>query len=530
MTILIPVLGDQLSPSLASLRGVDRADAVLLMVEVVAEATYVRHHKVKIALLFSAMRHFADERRADGWTVDYVRLDDAGNTGSFDGEVARAVARHGATEIRVVESGEWRVDAMIAGWNKALGMPVEVVPDDRFLCSRADFGDWAGGRKRLVMEDFYRLMRKQTGLLMQFGKPEGNRWNFDAENRKRPPRGLNYPGPAAFAPDSVTQEVLALVAARFGEHFGDLEPFTLGVTRAQALAALDHFIVTGLPAFGDYQDAIVEGQDIMYHAWLSPYLNCGLLLPLEVAQAAADAYARGAAPLNAAEGFIRQIIGWREYIRGIYFHFGPDYASSNALGATRPLPSFYWTGETDMRCLAQAVDVTRRLGYAHHIQRLMVLGLFSLLAGIRPAEIEAWFLVVYADAYDWVELPNVHGMSQFADGGILGSKPYAASGAYIDRMSDHCGRCRYDVKLKIGPDACPFNALYWDFIARHADLLRGNMRMIRSVTSWSAMEPGKQAATRASAAAFLATLDGGAPGWATAEAVAEAVAEVGTDG
>jgi len=520
MTTLIPVLGDQLSPSLASLRGVDPGDAVLLMVEVAAEANYVRHHKKKIALIFTAMRHFAQERRAEGWRVDYVKLDDPGNTNSFTGEVGRAAKRHNATGIRIVEAGEWRVDDMIASWAQLLQLPVAVLPDDRFICSRADFNDWAAARKRLVMEDFYRLMRKQTGLLMTVGQPEGNRWNYDTENRKRPPRGLNYPPVERFEPDDITREVMTLVAARFGDHFGDLEPFDFAVTRTQALSALAYFIETALANFGDYQDAIVEGQDIMYHAWISPYLNCGLLLPLEVAQAAAHAYALGRAPLNAVEGFIRQIIGWREYVRGIYFHFGPDYAKSNALGATRPLPSFYWTGDTDLRCVAVAVDATKRLAYAHHIQRLMVLGLFALLIGVTPREIEAWYLVVYADAYEWVELPNVHGMSQFADGGVLGSKPYAASGAYIDRMSDHCGRCRYDVKAKTGPDACPFNALYWDFIARHADLLRGNNRMVRTVSTWDGMAPGKQAATRASAAAFLATLDQGAPGWAVAEGVA----------
>ena len=521
MTTLVPVLGDQLTPTLASLRGVDKATAVLLLAEVTAETGYVRHHPKKIALIFASMRHFADERRAEGWTVDYVRLDDAGNTQSLTGEVARAATRHAATAVRVVEAGEWRVQAMLEGWAALLGLPVTIVPDDRFVCSRADFNDWAGSRKRLVMEDFYRLMRKHTGLLMNFGQPEGGRWNFDSENRKTPPRGLNYPYPLRFEPDAVTRDVLTLVQARFGDHFGDLLPFGLATTRADALAALDHFIVSGLPGFGDYQDAIVESADYLYHAHVSPYLNCGLLTAREVADAAVAAYAAGRAPLNAVEGFVRQIIGWREYVRGIYFHFGPDYARSNALGAHRPLPSFYWTGDTDLRCIAFAVDVTRREAYAHHIQRLMVLGLFALLVGVEPKQVEDWFLVVYADAYEWVELPNVHGMSQFADGGILGSKPYAASGAYIDRMSDHCGRCRYDVKLKTGPDACPFNALYWDFIARHADALRGNNRMVRTVSAWEAMVPAKQLKTRASAAAFLATLDGGAPGWAVAEPATE---------
>ncbi|QYE36056.1 cryptochrome/photolyase family protein [Polymorphobacter sp. PAMC 29334] len=516
MTTLIPVLGDQLSHGLVSVRD-GPAEAVVLMVEVADEAAYVRHHKKKIALILSAMRHFADELRAAGWTVDYVKLDDDGNTGSFTGEVGRAIERHHATSIRIVESGEWRVAAMIDGWAARFGVPVEVLPDDRFLCSRADFAEWAAARKRLIMEDFYREMRKRTGLLMAFGKPIGTRWNFDADNRKVPPRGLNYPAPPEFEPDAITREVLDLVGRRFGDHFGDLDPFGFAVTRAQALVALDHFITVALPRFGDYQDAIVEGQAFLYHAILSPYLNCGLLTAHEVAHAAADAFARGDAPLNAVEGFVRQVIGWREYVRGIYWHAGPEYKDSNALGATRDLPEFYWTGDTDLRCIAQSVAQVRAHAYNHHIQRLMVLGNFAMLIGVEPAQIEDWFLVVYADAYEWVELPNVHGMSQFADGGLLGSKPYAGGGAYIDRMSDHCGRCRYDVKQKTGPDACPFNALYWDFLARHRELLKGNSRLWRMYDGWDRLGPERQAATRASAAAFMATLPPAARGWAVAE-------------
>jgi deoxyribodipyrimidine photolyase-related protein len=516
MTVLIPVLGDQLSHGLASLAD-GPVGAVVLMVEVADEATYVRHHKKKIALVLSAMRHFADELRAAGWTVDYVRLDDDGNTGSFTGEVARTVERHRADRIRIVEPGEWRVAAMIDGWAERFGVPVDVVPDNRFLCSRTDFAEWAGARKRLIMEDFYREMRKRTGLLMAFGKPVGARWNLDADNRKVPPRGLNYPAPPVFAPDAITRDVLALVARRFGDHFGDLEPFGFAVTRADALTALDHFITVALPRFGDYQDAIVEGQAFLYHAILSPYLNSGLLTAREVVDAAAAAFDRGDAPLNAVEGFVRQIIGWREYVRGIYWHAGPTYKDSNALGATRDLPEFYWTGDTDLRCIAQSVEQVRTHAYNHHIQRLMILGNFAMLIGVEPAQIEDWFLVVYADAYEWVELPNVHGMSQFADGGLLGSKPYAGGGAYIDRMSDHCGRCRYDVKQKTGPDACPFNALYWDFLARHRELLKGNSRLWRMYDGWDRLGPERQVATRASAAAFMATLPGAARGWAVAE-------------
>ncbi|SFS11764.1 cryptochrome/photolyase family protein [Sphingomonas jatrophae] len=514
MTLLIPVLGDQLSMSLASLRDVDRGDAVVLMMEVWDEATYVRHHKKKIALIFSAMRHFAEALRNDGWRVDYVALDDAGNTQSFTGEVRRAVERHRAAAIRVVEAGEYRVRQQQDAWQAEAGVPVDVLDDDRFLCPLADFYAWAQGRRELRMEFFYREMRQRTGLLMTAnGKPVGGQWNYDKDNRDTPPRGLNYPAPSRFAPDAITREVLALVAARFGSHFGDLEPFGLPVTRAQAAEALQHFIATALPDFGRYQDAMIAGQDYLYHSSLSLCLNLGLLEPLEVCQAAVAAFDAGAAPLNSVEGFVRQIIGWREYIRGMYWWDMPEFAGRNALEANRPLPDFYWTGETDMRCMAESVGQTKREAYAHHIQRLMVLGNFALLAGIDPKAISDWFLVVYFDAYEWVELPNVIGMSQFADGGVIASKPYVSSGAYIDRMSDYCGRCRYDVKRKTGEGACPYNALYWDFLARHERRFRGNPRMRNMYATWDRFGPERQADYRDSARTFLGGLVPAGGGW-----------------
>lgn len=515
VTILIPVLGDQLSHGLASLRDVDQAEAIVLMMEVAEETVYVRHHQRKIAFIFSAMRHFADELRAAGWRVDYVTLDDAGKSGSFTSEVARAIGRHGVTEIRIVEPGEWRVHRAITGWHKALGIPVRVLADDRFLCSVLDFQTWTQARTDLTMEFFYREMRRKTGLLMTSeGKPEGGQWNLDRDNRAPSKRGVNYPEPMHFAPDAITRDVMTLVAERFGDHFGRLEKFALPVTATQAQRALGHFVRTALPDFGTYQDAMVTGQDWLFHSWLSPAINIGLLTPLEVATAAADAYAAGLVPLNSAEGFIRQIIGWREYVRGHYLLEMPEVAEANALEATRPLPEFYWTGRTDMLCMAEAIRNTRDHGYAHHIQRLMVLGNFAMLAGVRPQDVADWFLVVYVDAFEWVELPYVIGMSQHADAGRLATKPYAGGGAYINRMSDHCARCRYNVKLKTGPDACPFNALYWDFLARHARRFRRNRRMVQMYASWDRMAPAAQEAYRASAAAFLDTLEPAATGWA----------------
>jgi deoxyribodipyrimidine photolyase-related protein len=502
---LILVLGDQLTPSLSSLRAGDPAQDRVLMVEAQKEATYVRHHKKKIAFLFSAMRHFAEELRAAGWHADYVQLDDAANQGSFAAQLAHSVEALKPTQVIATEPGEWRVRQAL------IDAGVTLLPDDRFICSISEFASWAEGRKQLRMEFFYREMRRKTGLLMARDnkgddQPEGGKWNFDAENRKPAEASLFMPRPKLFAPDATTQDVLTLVAAWFDNHFGDLLPFSLAVTRADAEAALAHFVAEALPNFGDYQDAMLVGEPFLYHSVIAQYLNCGLLDPLAVCRAVEAAYRAGHVPLNAAEGFIRQIIGWREYVRGIYWLKMPEYAASNFFGHTRPLPSFYWTAETDMSCIRAAVTQTREHAYAHHIQRLMVTGNFAMLAGIDPHELHEWYLSVYADAYEWVELPNTIGMSQFADGGLLASKPYAASGAYINRMSNYCGSCRYDVKQRTGPDACPFNALYWNFIARNRELVKGNPRMAQMVRTWDKFSADEQARITVSAAQTLAAL------------------------
>ena len=512
--LLIPVLGDQLSHGLASLSGSDRNDSVVLMMEVRGEATHVKHHKAKIALIFSAMRHFAAELAATGWTVDYVALDDPDNSGSFAGELARAVKRHQPRAIRLVEPSEWRVREDVLQWAALLSLPIEVLADERFLCTHSEFATWAENRREWRMEFFYREMRRKTGLLMEGNHPEGGKWNFDAENRSGPPQGLTGPAMPQFQHDSITLEVLDLVQREFADHFGDLVKFNWPVNAAQAEAAAETFLTDRLPTFGQWQDAMVAGQDFLFHAVLSPAINLGLLDPLDLCRRAEAEYRRGNAPLAAVEGFIRQIIGWREYIRGVYWQTMPDLAGANALGATRPLPDFYWTGETEMACLADCVRTTRDNAYAHHIQRLMVLGNFALLTGIDPAQVADWFLVVYADAFEWVELPNVAGMALFADGGRLASKPYAASGAYISRMSNYCAGCRYDVKKKTGPDACPFNALYWHFLDRNVDKLGGNHRLANPYATWRRMDGDKRGEYLASADAFLETLVPAKPGWA----------------
>jgi len=508
MTTLTLVLGDQLSRSLSALRDIDRDRDVVLMVEVHDETTYVRHHKQKIALVLAAMRHFAEALRAEGIRVDYVYLDDEGNTGSFTGELGRALSRHAADRIVVTKPGEWRVWEMMQHWERRFGVPVEIREDDRFLCPQAEFEAWAEGRKGLRMEFFYRFMRRKTGWLMDGDKPAGGRWNYDAENRNALPPNLTAPARRRFAPDAITRDVIALVEQRFAGHFGDVTPFGWAVTREEALEALRHFIEVGLPQFGAYQDAMKSGEAFLFHSLLSPYLNIGLLEPSEVCEAALDAYRLGAAPLPAVEGFVRQIAGWREYVRGLYWMQMPAYAQTNFFGANRPLPEFYWTAETSMKCLRETIEATRRHAYAHHIQRLMLTGNFALLAGIAPPQVEAWYLCVYADAFEWVELPNTHGMALHADGGLLGSKPYAASGAYIDRMSDYCGGCAYDPKVKLGPGACPFNVLYWYFLIINETRLKPNPRMALPYRTLARMTAERRDAIVRQAEAFLAQLEG----------------------
>ncbi|MDB5593673.1 MAG: cryptochrome/photolyase family protein [Hyphomicrobiales bacterium] len=506
MTTLRLVLGDQLTRDLASLSDLDPAGDVVLLVEVAEETTYVGHHKQKIALILSAMRHFSAELSDEGIRVDYVRLDDPENSGSFTGELARAITRHHPDRIVVTEPGEWRVWEMMRAWGERFALPVEIREDDRFFCSRGRFARWAQDRKSYRMEFFYREMRRETGLLMDGDEPEGGLWNFDKDNRKSLPASLRPPKRDRLAPDAITQDVIDLVASRFARHFGDLDTFGWAVTRRDALEALDHFVAACLPLYGDYQDAMQTGEPFLFHAVLSPYLNCGLLNAREICVAAERAYRTGHAPLNAVEGLVRQILGWREYVRGIYWLRMPDYAATNALNACRPLPWFYWSGETKLNCIAQVVAETRQNAYAHHIQRLMITGNFSLLAGIAPREIEAWYLAVYADAYDWVELPNTHGMVMFADGGLLASKPYAASGAYINRMSDYCRGCSYDPKLKSGPKACPFNYLYWNFLIENRSSLHRNPRMGMPYRSLDAMRPDRRQEIESDAQRFLSEL------------------------
>ncbi|MBE0413610.1 cryptochrome/photolyase family protein [Yoonia sp.] len=505
MVRLVLVLGDQLSHNLSALRKADKGRDIVVMAEVADEASYVPHHPKKIAFTFASMRKFARSLRDDGWQVAYATLDDPDNAGSITGELIRRASEHDAAGIIYTEPGEWRLISALA----EMPLKSHCLPDDRFIANHQEFDAWAKGRKTLRMEYFYREMRRKTGLLMDGKNPEGGKWNYDHDNRKPAPGDVDYDGPMQFATDDTVNQVLDLVQARFGHHFGTLRPFWFATDAAQARRHLDHWIKGGLPNFGDFQDAMLDDHRFLYHAVVGLYINAGLLDPLDVCRRAEQAYREGAAPLNAVEGFIRQIIGWREYVRGIYFREGPDYVTRNALGHTRDLPAMFWGAATRMNCIAKSVAQTKAEAYAHHIQRLMVTGNFALLAGVDPAQVHQWYLAVYADAYEWVEAPNVIGMSQFADDGIIASKPYISSGNYIHKMSDYCGNCTYRVQDKSGPKACPFNVLYWHFLDRHRDRFARNPRMGNMYGVWDRIDEIRRNTILQAAEDVLHRLDAG---------------------
>ena len=508
MANLILILGDQLSHRLSALEGADKDNDLVVMAEVHSEASYTNHHKKKLVFIFSAMRHFARELEEDGWRVHYQRYHPDNPAQSIEQVIAELVRKYQPERVITTECGEWRLHEQISRWHKTLGIPVEIRPDTRFVCNIDEFAHWAEGRKQLRMEFFYREMRKKTGLLMTSeGQPEGGQWNFDTDNRKKWAGKPPAPAPFREEPDAITTEVIELVNEYFSEHFGTTENFHYAVTAEQAQGALAHFIDFALPCFGDYQDAMSDNEDWLFHSILSPYLNTGLLDPMEVCEEAVRAWHAGRAPLNAVEGFVRQIIGWREFVRGIYWLLMPGYARENRLGNSRELPWFYWTGDTKMRCMHKAIDATARNAYAHHIQRLMVTGNFALLAGVKPEAICDWYLAVYIDAFDWVELPNTLGMVMHADGGYLGSKPYAASGKYIQRMSDHCQNCHYRVQDATGDRACPFNSLYWHFIDRHREDFANNPRMTMMYRNWDKQKSERREALRARADWVLANIE-----------------------
>jgi len=480
---IILVLGDQLSRGLASLRELDPQHDVVLMAEVRDEAAYVAHNRHKIALIFAAMRHFRDELREAGFQVHYFQYEDG--VASLGAALEQVSAETGITEVACCEPGEYRVSKHLDSTAGEVGLDLRWLADDRFLCSLDAFRDWAEGRKQLRMEYFYRQMRRQHKLLLdEQGKPEGGKWNYDQQNRAGWRGKDAIPERPDITRDTLTEEVLDLVEREFPDNPGDLTRFNLAVTAAAAEEQLAFFIQHCLPQFGQYQDAMAEESPWLYHSLVSMYLNIGLLDPLAVCRAAEDAWREGQCDLAAAEGFIRQILGWREYVRGLYWLKMPDYAELNSLAATTPLPDWFWTADTDMQCLHKALQQSLDLGYGHHIQRLMVIGNFALLTGLDVKQVCDWYLAVYVDAFEWVELPNTLGMALHADGGIMASKPYAASGKYIKRQGDHCDHCRYRPDKMTGNDACPYNSLYWQFIDRHQEAFSDNGRMGLTLNNW----------------------------------------------
>ena len=506
---LILVLGDQLGWDNPALNNFDPTQDRLLMIEADSEAGDVWNHQARIAIFLSGMRHFANEAHRRSWPCTYMRLDDELLPGDFSGRLMHALHSLQAQTLVVMEAGAWRIERLIEAAAAQAQVPLNWVDDTHFLCSRAEFTKWAGDKRELRMEFFYREMRKRHQVLMAGKDPLGGQWNFDADNRKG--FGAKGPGtvppPARFAPDRITQDVIDMVKTRFAQHPGTLDHFAWPVTREDALVALQHFIDQRLENFGAWQDAMWTTLPFGWHALVGSSLNLHLLQPREVVAAAEEAYHQRGLPLASVEGFIRQVLGWREFIRGVYWLDMPHMAKANHYGHTRDLPAWYWTGKTHMACMQATIGQSLQFGYAHHIQRLMVTGQFAVLAGLSPQQVSAWYRAMYVDAVEWVETPNTLGMALHANGGRFTSKPYVASGQYIGRMSNYCKGCRYQPEVRIGPTACPMTTLYWDFLIRHEQDFASNPRTALMVKHVNKMGADDKAQITEQAQAVRSRLD-----------------------
>ncbi|MCX7868443.1 MAG: cryptochrome/photolyase family protein [Terrimicrobiaceae bacterium] len=500
------ILGDQLALGHSALANADPRQDVVLMIESRARGAHLRYHQIKLAMIYAAMRHFAEELRERGWVVDYHAL---GQTRDFSEGLARHIQKHRPGSLAMMSPNSWFEDKAARALAEKFQLPIAFTEPVQFLRPREDFRRWARGKKRLLMETHYREMRARLGILVgDDGSPIGGSWNYDQENRRtvseweKAGRPLP-PQPPRWTHDPITRSAISDVEKFFPQAPGRAGALWLPVTRGQALEALNDFIQHRLALFGPYEDMMLEQSPRLFHSLLSAPINIGLLSPIECVEAAVKEHEAGRAPLESVEGFVRQIIGWREFINGVYWLAMPDYARSNALGASRPLPSFFYTAQTDMRCLRLTLEQALDSAYNHHIQRLMILGNFLLLAGVSPQEALRWFSEMYCDAFDWVMAANVLGMSLHADGGLMATKPYAASASYISKMSDYCRGCAYDPSKKSGPGACPFNLLYWDFYNRHSRRFRSNPRTAVMVKMWEKRPPSEREAILSQAAEFL---------------------------
>ena len=507
MTTLRLILGDQLNPEHSWFKQVDR-DCLYTLMELRQETDYVLHHAQKIIGIFAGMRALAKQLESQGHRVHYLGINDPENTQSIEGNLTALIAVHQCTKFEYQEPDEWRLDQQLSTYCQGLSIPSQLVSSEHFFTERLETAALFKTQKQWLMERFYRQMRSKHAILIDASKkPEGGQWNFDHENRKRwngsPPEPIDHS--RRHDHSALWADIQTAGVSSFGA--SQCDAFRWPLNRAEALQDLDRFIEDVLPQFGEFQDAMSTQSWRMFHSLLSFALNTKMLNPKEVVLRAESAWREDKISIATAEGFIRQILGWREYIRGVYWFRMPGYQDSNAFAHDAPLPQWFWTGQTKMQCLSKTIGQSLEHAYAHHIQRLMITGNFALLAGLEPAALHRWYLGIYIDAFEWVELPNTIGMSQFADGGLLATKPYVSSAAYIDRMGDYCKGCHYDKKLRVGERACPFNALYWDFFIRHTDSLSGNHRLGMVFRQIEKMDAGSKTSLQTRALQIRNNLD-----------------------
>ncbi len=502
------ILGDQLNGNHSWFKTVDEAVVYVLM-EIRSETDYATHHIQKVVGFFAAMRAFAETLQSNGHQVIYLKLSDQENLQAFDKNLEALIKMHKITHFEYQFPDEYRLDELLKNYCSTLTIPHAVVDSEHFFTTRNELATFFEGKKMLLMESFYRAMRKKHDVMMDGAQPLNGQWNFDHDNRKKLPK--NHKPIAPFVFDNDVTAIYNEIASTDIKTIGtiDAQHFVWPINRTQSLALLDFFIAECLSLFGSYQDAMTPNEWSLYHSRISFAMNIKMISPQEVIDKAVAAWKQlpNEIEFNQLEGFVRQIIGWREYMRGIYWMKMPEYESLNFFNHQEKLPDWFWTGKTKMNCLKDSIQQSLQFAYAHHIQRLMVTGNFALLAGIHPDEVDAWYMGIYIDAIQWVEITNTRGMSQFADGGIVGTKPYVSSAAYIDKMSHYCGSCFYNKALKTGDMACPFNSLYWNFYDRHEDKLAKNPRIGMMYNVWKRMKPDDKAALLEQADFYLKNIN-----------------------